>query len=79
MKPLPLFLACAVLGAVSLTAADPAKVSPPETKLVTPTTLITAEKFDQPSALAPKGQPGWRGGIGEWTIKDGALHAKPKS
>jgi hypothetical protein len=76
MKPLPLCLAFAVLGTSTLTAADRSKVPPPETKLVTPTTLITAEKFDQPSSLAPKGQPGWRGGIGEWTIKDGALHAK---
>jgi len=78
MKPPPLFLALMsiVFGAATLAAADTAKVSPPETKLVTPTTLITAAKFDQASSLAQKGKPGWRGGIGEWEVKDGVLHAK---
>lgn len=76
MKRFTLLPVCAALGIATLAAADPASVPLPETKLVAPAQLITAEKFDQPSSLAPKGKPGWRGGIGEWEVKDGALHAK---
>lgn len=68
---------CAILFQTSsLLAADPA---PPATQLCQPTDLVTAEKFDQPTAFGVKGKPGaagWRGGIGEWTIVDGAAYEK---
>lgn len=57
-------------------AEEPA---PPQTRLVRTTKLISAEKFDQPSAFGVKGKPGanlWRAGIGEWTIVDGAAYEK---
>ena len=52
---------------------------PPDTQLVVPTKLITAEAFDRAESLAAKGEPGWRGGIGEWQVKDGVLHAKDEA
>ncbi len=52
---------------------------PPETQLVVPTKLITAEAFERAEGLAAKGKPGWHGGIGEWQVKDGVLHAKDEA
>lgn len=70
-----LFIVGVVTSACITAADDSTKVSPPETKLVTPTALVTAEAFDRPESLAPKGQPGWRGGIGQWHVTGGVLHA----
>ncbi|MCB1230729.1 MAG: DUF1080 domain-containing protein [Verrucomicrobiae bacterium] len=50
----------------------------PATKIVEPADLVTAEAFDRPESFDPKGKPsvtGWRGGIGEWSIVDGAAYA----
>ena len=56
-------------------ASDP---PPPSTQLCTPIKLLTAERFDLPDALGTKGKPGshgWRTGIGEWKIVEGAAYA----
>lgn len=53
-----------------------ADVKPPETQFTVPGQLITAEAFDRAESLAPKGTAGWRGGIGEWQVEGGVLHAK---
>lgn len=56
-------------------AADPA---PPAAQTCQPVTLIAAETFDRPEAFAKERQPGtagWRAGIGNWSIRDGAAHA----
>lgn len=56
-------------------AADPA---PPATQICRPDKLIATEKFDRPESLAKErqsGTDGWRGGIGTWSIRDGAAHA----
>ncbi|UUO04613.1 hypothetical protein M4951_14565 [Blastopirellula sp. J2-11] len=51
--------------------------APPATQLCLPIDLVTFEKFDQPAAFGVKGKPGangWRGGIGQWSIVDGAAY-----
>ena len=56
-------------------AADPV---PPATQNCQPDKLIAAEKFDKPESFAKEKQPGtdgWRGGIGKWSIKNGAAYA----
>jgi len=56
-------------------AADP---TPPVTQTCLPDNLIAAEAFDKPESFAKGKQPGnegWRGGIGEWSIKDGTAYA----
>ncbi|MCC9608503.1 DUF1080 domain-containing protein [Blastopirellula sp. JC732] len=53
--------------------------APPKTQQLQPTKLISAEKFADQSAFGVKGKPGangWRAGIGEWTIVDGAAYEK---
>ncbi len=66
MKPLIVLLA--------LTSALPAQ-TPPATKLVTPTKLIVSTPFDQPASPTRKGAiNGWQASIGEWSVKEGALH-----
>lgn len=58
-------------------AEDPAPPAP-ATQITTPVSLVSAEKFDRPEAFAPKGKPGitgWMGGIGTWSVKDGAAYA----
>lgn len=60
------------LAAVGQTAEP----KPPETKITVPGQLVTAEAFDRAESLAPKGTAGWRGGIGEWRVEGGAVHAK---
>lgn len=52
--------------------------TPPTTQICQPETLITAEKFDKPESFTNPKQPGtegWRGGIGTWSIKDGATYS----
>jgi hypothetical protein len=59
----------------AFTADPPAS---PVTEISEPVELITNEKFDRPEAFAPKGQKTpdrWLGGIGEWSIVDGAAYA----
>lgn len=56
-------------------AADP---TPPVTQTCQPDKLIAAEVFDKPESFAKEKTPGtdgWRGGIGTWSIKDGAAYA----
>ena len=56
-------------------AADPV---PPVTQTCQPDKLIAAETFDRPESFANPKQPGtegWRGGIGTWSIQDGAAYA----
>jgi hypothetical protein len=64
-----------LLIATLASAADPA---PPATQTCLPDQLISAEAFDQPEAFAKgkqAGTEGWRGGIGQWSIRDGAAYA----
>lgn len=62
-----------VLPFTFLQAADPA---PPVTTACSTDTLIAAEAFDRPGSFAAKGSTtGWRGGIGEWKIVEGAAYA----
>jgi hypothetical protein len=62
--------------ASSLTfAADP---TPPVTQTCQPDRLIAAEAFDKQESFAKEkqaGTDGWRGGIGTWSIRDGAAYA----
>jgi hypothetical protein len=70
---LPLLAAIVSLSTFSATA-----VEPPPTKICEPVKLIAAEKFDQPGAFAAKGKPGqggFMGGIGTWSVVDGAAFA----
>jgi hypothetical protein len=56
-------------------AADPV---PPVTQTCQADKLIAAEAFDKPESFTKQKQPGtvgWRGGIGTWSIKDGAAYA----
>jgi len=66
----------ALLLATAFTfAADPA---PPAPQLCAVDKLISAEAFDKPESFTKQKQPGtdgWRGGIGTWSIKDGAAYA----
>lgn len=68
----PLICLCC-LYPIILFSADPA---PPATEACTVEKLIAAEAFDRPESFAAKGQTtGWRGGIGEWKIVEGAAYA----
>lgn len=66
---------------LALVLASPAfcqTPAPPVTKTCLPDKLISAEKFDRPESFTDKKQPGtdgWRGGIGAWSIKDGATYS----
>ena len=56
-------------------AVDP---TPPTTQTCQPNKLIAAEAFDKPESFTSGKQPGtegWRGGIGTWSIRDGAAYA----
>ena len=60
-------------------AADPV---PPTTQLCAVHQLISAEAFDKPNSFAKEKQPGtdgWRGGIGIWSIQNGAAYAVQES
>ena len=72
MKP---SLIALLLASSFALAADPA---PPTTQTCQPDKLIAAEAFDKPESFTKQKQPGtggWRGGIGTWSIKDGAAYA----
>jgi len=49
--------------------------TPPTTSIVTPTKLIVSTAFDEDTALIRK-KPihGWQAAIGQWQVKNGALH-----
>ncbi|MEZ5384233.1 MAG: family 16 glycoside hydrolase [Prosthecobacter sp.] len=48
---------------------------PQKKPIGTAETLIVSTAFDQPTPPTRKGQiNGWQAGIGEWSVKDGALH-----
>jgi hypothetical protein len=71
-------LSLALLGLISaltVTAGETRSPAPPKTTLVTPTQLIVARAFDQDTPLMRK-KPihGWSAAIGQWQVKDGALH-----
>lgn len=56
-------------------AADP---PPAAGQICQPEKLVAAEAFNRPEAFlgkAPSTAPGWRGGIGTWSIRDGAAYA----
>jgi hypothetical protein len=56
-------------------AAEP---SPPATTICQAEKFVAAEKFDKPESFTStkqSGTDGWRGGIGTWSIKDGAAYA----
>ena len=68
-------LSALFLASTLVFAADPA---PPTTQISAADKLISAEAFDSPESFAKEKQPGtdgWRGGIGTWSIKDGAAYA----
>lgn len=68
MKAALLFL-CA-LAAVPVHAQ-----TPPGTEIPGPLELIVATPFDEDAPATRKGTiNGWQASIGEWTVKDGALH-----
>jgi hypothetical protein len=68
MKPFPIFFLC-IVPVTSLWAQ-----TPPTTELCTATKLIVSTPFDQPSPPVRKGGiNGWQAGIGEWSVKEGAL------
>lgn len=49
--------------------------TPPQTSICTPDTLIVSTPFNEPTPPTRKGTiNGWQAGIGEWCVKDGALH-----
>jgi hypothetical protein len=76
MKRFPsLALLSLVASAFTLVAEAAKSVPPPATTLVTPTQLIVATAFDESTPLLRK-QPihGWQAAIGQWQVKDGALH-----
>ncbi len=59
-----------------LTFASADEPAPPQTVICVPDALIAAEVFDRPESFAAKGTAtGWRGGIGEWKIVEGAAYA----
>lgn len=69
MKPPLLSLAVLALS-LQIAAAEP-----PATKICEPTQLIVSTPFDQPAPPTRKGEiNGWQAGIGEWSVKDDALH-----
>jgi hypothetical protein len=72
LSGLALALGWLATDAVSALAAAP---QPPSTTLVTPTQLIVATAFDEATPLMRK-KPilGWLAAIGQWQVKDGALH-----
>lgn len=64
-------LACLSLA---LTLSISSGQTPPATTICTPDSLIVSTPFDQPAAATRKGPiNGWQAGIGEWSVKDGAL------
>lgn len=67
MKPLAIFAL-----ALSLSAAF---AGTPVTTICEPAKLLVSTAFDQDTPLTRKGAiHGWQAGIGEWQVKDGALH-----
>ena len=69
MKPLFPFLAALVLS------FQPTFAEPPTTTICEPMTVIVTTPFDQATPPTRKGAiNGWQAGIGEWSVKDGALH-----
>lgn len=63
------------LASVSTLSAEPV---PPVTQACKPEALVSAEAFDRADSFAKERQPGtdgWRGGIGIWSIRDGAAYA----
>lgn len=49
--------------------------TPPKTEIPGPLELIVATPFDEDTPATRKGIiNGWQASIGEWTVKDGALH-----
>lgn len=49
--------------------------TPPQMSICTPDTLVVSTPFNEPAPPTRKGTiNGWQAGIGEWCVKDGALH-----
>ncbi|MCA9057994.1 MAG: DUF1080 domain-containing protein [Planctomycetaceae bacterium] len=69
-------IACLLAMVADVSAEDPMR---PQTTLCQVGRLLTADRFDQADTFGPKGKPGvngWRAGIGEWSVVDGAARAK---
>ncbi|HEY1053356.1 MAG TPA: family 16 glycoside hydrolase [Prosthecobacter sp.] len=78
IKPPAAKLLFLLLATCQMVLAEDTAPTAPATQIAMPDTLVSAEKFDRPEAFAPKGKPGvtgWMGGIGTWSIKDGAAYA----
>lgn len=74
-----ILLAATLLCGLRASAAD--APAPPATTITEPAALVAAEKFDRPESFAPKGKDkagstvgGWHGGIGTWSIVNGAAY-----
>lgn len=79
LDPMKPSLIALLLASTFALAADPI---PPVTQTCQPDKLIAAEAFDKPESFTKQKQPGtdgWRGGIGTWSIKDGAAYAVQES
>lgn len=76
MRPPACLLFTCLLSISSFAAAEEG----PKTTLAKPVAEIVETSFSDPAALAvkgkakPAGAPLWRGGIGQWEIRDGSLH-----
>lgn len=79
LDPMKPSLIALLLASTFALAADP---TPPTTQTCQSDKLIAAEAFDKPESFTKQKQPGtdgWRGGIGTWSIKDGAAYAVQES
>ncbi|MEN3943917.1 family 16 glycoside hydrolase [Prosthecobacter sp. SYSU 5D2] len=75
MKPACLLLLALLVSHQALAAETPV---PPKTQISEVVELVAADKFDRPESFTNPKQPGtggWRGGIGKWSIQDGAAYA----
>lgn len=67
----PLF----VLSLIALGSMFADEAKPSITHICEPVSLIVSTPFDQPISATRKGPVnGWQAGIGEWAVKDSALH-----
>lgn len=70
----PLMKISILLLALGLAVSAKAQ-TPPVTSIGTPGSLIVSTPFGEPAPVTRKGPiQGWQAGIGEWCVKDGALH-----
>ncbi len=69
MKPHPILILLFCLASVANAQ------TPPKTSICQPGEVIVSTPFDEPTPPTRKGAiNGWQVGIGEWSVKDSALH-----